>query len=573
MKNIRNFCIIAHIDHGKSTLADRLLQLTGSIDERKMKSQVLDTMDLEREHGITIKLQPARMSWQQYSLNLIDTPGHVDFGYEVSRSLAAVEGALLVIDASQGVQAQTLANLHLAQEHKLKIIPVINKIDLPAADPEKVKEELDGLNISFACEPILISAKTGQGVEQVLDAIVKHIPAPAGDSAAPARALIFDSYFDSYRGVIAYVRMFDGAIRKGETIKMVQVGKSTQALDVGSVCVGLRAESEIATGQIGYIVTSLKDVASARVGDTVTSAENGTTSALSGYKEPQPMVYAGLFTVSGEDYEDLREALGKLKLNDAALQYEPTTSTAFGFGFRAGFLGLLHLEIIKERIEREYNLDLVVTTPTVAYKRTEEKGELVWEEPWVKAEIITGQDTLGGVMQLVTVKRGALGDVDYLGDRVVLSAELPLSEVIVDFYDKLKAVTSGYGSLSYDVDGYKPADLVELDVLVADEKVDALSRMVPREQAYGIARRIVEKLKEFVPRQNFEVKLQAVVGGKVLAAERIAPFRKDVTAKLYGGDITRKRKLLEKQKKGKRKMATMGSVEVPTEVFVKLLKY
>ncbi len=591
MSSIRNFCIIAHIDHGKSTLADCLLDLTGSVEKRKMQSQVLDTMELEREHGITIKLQPARMTYTQirtgdigkknnigeepvYSLNLIDTPGHVDFSYEVSRSLAAVEGALMVVDASQGVQAQTLATLHLAQSHNLTIIPVINKIDLPAADTQKVINELDGLNIKFACAPILISAKTGENVTQVLDAIVKYIPAPKGNALAPARALIFDSYFDSYRGVIAYVRVIDGSIRAGSSIRMIQAQKDTQALEVGAVCVGLKAQESIENGQIGYIVTSLKDVASARVGDTITlTSEWGKgkeqVTALTGYREPQAMVYAGLFTASGEDYKNLREAIGKLKLNDASLQYEPATSAAFGFGFRVGFLGLLHLEIIKERLEREYNLDLVVTTPTVAYQKAEEG----WLEPWVEAEIITNQDTLGSVMQLVTKKRGTLGDVDYLGDRVVLSCALPLAEVIVEFYDQLKAVTSGYGSLSYVMGEYRPVDLVELDILVAEEKVDALARKLPRQQVESVARRIVERLKEVVPRQAFEVKLQAVVGGKVLAAERIAPYRKDVTAKLYGGDVTRKRKLLEKQKKGKKKMAAMGRVEVPTEVFVKLLKY
>ncbi len=623
MNHIRNFCIIAHIDHGKSTLADRLLELTNSIEKRKMQSQVLDTMDLEREHGITIKLQPARMEYNAFTLNLIDTPGHVDFGYEVSRSLAAVEGALLVVDASQGVQAQTLANLHLAQKHNLAIIPVINKIDLPVADLDEVKKELDALHINFACEPILVSAKTGQNVGAVLEAIVKHIPAPTGDPEAPARALIFDSKFDPYRGVITYVRMVDGCIKKGESIKMMQTETQTQAIEVGAVCVGLHPSDEIKTGQIGYIVTTLKDVSGARVGDTITKLKvesikykvdtnsdsnlpstlnllpSTSVSPLAGYRQPQPMVYAGLFTTGGEDFEKLRDALGKLKLNDASLQYEPATSKAFGFGFRAGFLGLLHLEIIKERLEREYNLDLVVTTPTVAYRQSEklkvESRKLKtdsnasspstfnlepstsaltgWEEPWVKAEIITNQDTLGGVMQLVTSKRGILGDVDYLGDRVVLTCEIPLGEIIIDFYDRLKAVTSGYGSLSYDVIGYRPADLVQMDVMVAEDIVDALSRLVPRSQVQGVARRMVEKLKELVPRQNFEVKLQVAVGGKIIAAEKLSAFRKDVTAKLYGGDVTRKRKLLEKQKKGKKKMATMGNVEVPTSVFVKLLKY
>jgi len=569
--------------------------------------------------GMNPRSNPHKSACQ---LNLIDTPGHVDFAYEVSRSLAAVEGALLVVDATQGVQAQTLANLHLAQKHNLAIIPIINKIDLPIADPDEVKKELYALNIEFVCEPILVSAKTGENVEAVLDAIVKFIPAPAGEPKAPARALVFDSYFDPYRGVITYVRMVDGSIKKGEKIRFMQTGKESEALEVGSVCLGLHPSESLETGEIGYIVTALKDVAGARVGDTITTEskvkslklkEDKSLSTLNlepstgvkplpGYKQPQAMVYAGLFSASGEDYEKLRDALGKLKLNDASLSFEPANSTAFGFGFRAGFLGLLHLEIVKERLEREYNLDLVVTIPTVAYRKhqapitksqtnlklqnTNSKqshdtshispvtnSQQSWEEPWAKLEIITSNDTLGQVMQLVTQKRGILGDVNYLGDRVVMACELPLSEVIIDFYDRLKAVTSGYGSLSYDITGYRPADLVQLDVLVAEEKVDALSHLVPRERMQGEARRIVEKLKELVPRQNFEVKLQAAVGGKIIAAERVAPFRKDVTAKLYGGDVTRKRKLLEKQKKGKKKMATLGNVEVPTSVFVKLLKY
>lgn len=604
------------------------MELTGAVAKRQMKEQVLDTMDIERERGITIKLQPAKMTWQtrdsahprpsaSYELNLIDTPGHVDFSYEVSRSLAAVEGVLLVVDATQGVQAQTLANLHLAKEAGLVIIPVINKIDLPAADVDKTIEELNALNINFACPPISISAKSGANIEKVIEAIIEFIPSPQGQTDAVTRALIFDSYFDSYRGVITYIRVVDGAIREGDELNFMQTGKVAEALEVGSVCLGLHPEGRLQAGQIGYIVTSLKDISAARVGETVTtvstsnrspsqsalragsqppttpperpesSGRAGNLQSLPGYKEPQAMVYAGLYTASGDDYQKLRDALAKLKLNDAALQYEPASSMAFGFGFRAGFLGLLHLEVVKERLEREYDLDLVVTTPTVAYRREsptsnpstpleagrQQPTSIQWEEPWVKLEIVLPEEYLGGAMQLVISRRGILGDVKYLGERVVLEAEVPLGEVIIDFYDKLKAATSGYGSVSYDLIGYRPADLVQLDILVAEDKVDALSRLVPKVNVDFIARQVVAKLKEAVPRQGFEVKLQAAVGAKIIASECITPFRKDVTEKLYGGDITRKRKLLEKQKKGKKKMARLGTVEVPTEVFVKLLKY
>lgn len=564
---IRNFSIIAHIDHGKSTLADRLLEVTGSIENRQHKEQVLDTMDIERERGITIKLQPARMNWRGYELNLIDTPGHVDFAYEVSRSLAAVEGVLLVVDATQGVQAQTLANLHMAVDHNLTIVPVINKIDLPASDPDRVIEELIGMGVEFACDPVLISAKTGSNVEAVLEAIIQYIPAPSGSITAPARALIFDSYFDSYRGVITYIRMVDGHIDAREPITMTQTQKNTEALEVGSVCVGLQPLAKLETGQIGYIVTTLKDVSAARVGDTIALSSNP-VEPLPGYAEPMPMVFAGIYTGSGEEYDKLRDALSKLKLNDASLSYEPATSQAFGFGFKAGFLGLLHLEIIKERLEREYDLELIITTPTVAYKQT----EFSWEEPWVKLELIIPESSLGQCMQLVSGRRGMLGDVNYLGQRVVLEADIPLSEVIVDFYDKLKGATSGYGSMNYALNGYRPADLVQLDILIAHEIVEPLSRLVPRQNVERIAREIVARLKNIIPRQNFEVRIQAAVGATILASERVAPYRKDVTAKLYGGDITRRRKLLEKQKKGKKKMARLGNVEVPTEVFIKVLR-
>lgn len=652
MKNIRNFCIIAHIDHGKSTLADRFLELTGSVEPRKMKAQVLDTMELEREHGITIKLQPARLYWQGFSFNLVDTPGHVDFSYEVSRSLAAVEGALLIVDATQGVQAQTIANLHQAVQYHLKIIPVINKIDLPVAEIDHTREELIDLGVEFACEPVLVSAKTGQNVEQILDAIVKYIPAPQGNQNAPTRALIFDSYFDAYRGVIAYVRVVDGAIKRGEQIEMVQTHHKSQALDVGSVCLGLHPQEQIQAGEIGYIVTALKDISGARVGDTVTaglqsqpkpphnlplgkgekaevirvypctidSYKSTPAKPLAGYREPQPVVYAGLYSTSGEDYPKLRDAIAKLKLNDASLQYEPANSTAFGFGFRVGFLGLLHLEIVKERLEREYGLSLVVTTPMVQYRKTEnptssglrgdgrkqkmnrneetepphfppckgrdQEGVIgdhprddlhksaspSYQEPWARAELVAPQEYLGAIMQIVSSHRGFVEKTEYFGDRVIVTAQIPLADIIVDFYDRLKAVTSGYGSLSYDIKEYKPADLAPLDVLIADDKIDAFSRLVPKDQAQRMARRIAEKLKEYIPRHNFEIKIQVLSGSKVLAAERITPFRKDVTAKLYGGDVTRKRKLLEKQKRGKRRMANLGKIQVPTEVFVKLLR-
>jgi len=776
MNNIRNFSIIAHIDHGKSTLADRLLELTGAVEKRKMQAQVLDTMDLEREHGITIKLQPAKMSYtpmnagstdrgctrtenpmntdgcrllyenltykirgavfkvqnqlgsghkeslyqnaleeeiknqnisyekeknisisynnktigvyrpdfviegkiiielkalpflgkepkkqlwhylkgtdyklallinfgsskaeiervvydtirdhlrsdqrpSAYILNLIDTPGHVDFGYEVSRSLAAVEGALLVVDATQGVQAQTLANLYQAYERELTIIPVINKIDLAIANVEETIAELESLKIDFACEPILISAKTGENVESVLDAVVKFVPPPKGNTNAPTRALIFDSYYDSYRGVVAYVRVVDGEINKGDAIEMIQTKQETEALETGAVCLGLHPSDKISTGDIGYIVTTLKDVSGARVGDTITKSKvesrklkedtnpnapstlnllpSTGISPLPGYAEPQPVVFAGLYTTSGADLSKLREALGKLKLNDASLSYEPQNSKAFGFGFKAGFLGLLHLEIVKERLEREYNLDLIVTTPTVDYKHISQNSKLKnqndgkdlseldthltpnvytstqYLEPWIKLEIITPQKYLGAVMQLTSSKRGIINNVEYMSDRVVACGEMPLADAIVDYYDRLKAVTSGYGSLSYEISGYRPADLVPMDILVAEEVVEPLSRLVPREQVQGASRQVVERLKDLIPRQNFEVKIQAAVHGKILASERLSPFRKDVTAKLYGGDITRKRKLLEKQKKGKKKMARIGNLEVPTDVFVKLLR-
>lgn len=570
MINIRNFCIIAHIDHGKSTLADRFLELTKVVE--KAEKQMLDTMELEQERGITIKLQPVRMEWKDYLLNLIDTPGHVDFSYEVSRSLAAVEGAILLVDASQGIQAQTLSNLHLAQNHNLTIIPVINKIDLSSARPEETKKELEALGVEFACEPILVSAKTGENVEKVLEAVVNFIPPPLGDSGAPLRALVFDSFYDPYRGVVAYVRVVDGEISAGERILMKQTSAESEALEVGKICLGLKKEEVLTAGQIGYIVTSLKDIVSVRVGDTITTGNSkqvtGNIEPLSGYREPQAMVFASLYPASSEDEENLRESLQKLKLNDASLSFTPETSKAFGRGFKCGFLGLLHLEIVKERLEREYDLSLVVTTPTVDYRMTPDG----WREPGVRLEIITPSEYLGKILSLTSGKRGQVLSTETLGERIVVVAEAPLAEVIVDFYDRLKSLTSGYGSLSYELVGYRSADLEELNIFIAGEKIEALTQLVPKIKIEKVARGLVEKLKGLLPRQNFEVKIQAAVGSRILASERISSLRKDVTAKLYGGDVTRKKKLWEKQKKGKKKMARLGRVEVPTEVFIKLLR-
>lgn len=579
---IRNFCIISHIDHGKSTLADRFLELTETIEKRKMQQQMLDSMDLERERGITIKLQPVRMVWdlsgEQYELNLIDTPGHVDFSYEVSRSLQAVEGAILLVDATQGVQAQTLANLELAKKAGLVIVPAVNKIDLPESRPEEVAFEIAEI---INCDPdeiSFISAKTGDGVRELLEKIIKVVPPPKSSQVNYTRALVFDSYFDDYRGVVAYVRVFDGEITKADEIKFVYQDQKTIASDVGAIQLGLKSQDKISTGEIGFVVTTFKDVSQARVGDTITvigldcdgkSRNADSVEPLEGYKEPRPMVYAEIYCTSGEDYGRLRESLGKLKLSDSSIVYEPANSTAFGFGFRCGFLGMLHLEIVKERLEREYDLDLVVTTPTVEYK-TENQKTL---EPWVDAELITPKQYLGRVIELMESRRGIQKNLRHLEEKVIVDYEMPLSEVIVDFYDQLKSATQGYGSVNYEFVGFRESDLVKLDFYIAEEKIDAFSRMVFRGFADKIGRLMVEKMKEFIPRQNFEVKIQAAIGGRIIASERIQAFRKDVTEKLYGGDVTRKRKLLEKQKKGKRKMAKLGRVSLPTDVFVKLLKY
>jgi len=593
MQNIRNFCIIAHIDHGKSTLADRLLEFTGTIDPRKMTNQVLDRLYLERERGITIKLTPVRMKYQGYELNLIDTPGHVDFSYEVSRSLAAVEGAILLVDATQGIQAQTLANLYLAIEQDLAIIPVINKIDLPAADVDKTKAEIVKLLGCSAEEIICASGKTGVGVPAILERVIKAVPAPSGQPDQPLRALIFDSNYDEYRGVVAYVRVVDGAIKKSDKINLMAAQAESEALDIGYFDPNYHSSGQLDTGEIGYIITSFREVGECRVGDTVTlSRAVGQTVPLKGYAEVRPMVFAGIFPKEGNEFEDLREAMGRLKLNDAALVYEPEQSQALGFGFRCGFLGLLHLEIFQERLRREFNLDLIVTVPSVAYRvRRKNSSEMetirspqqlpsagdidLIEEPWVNLDIVTPKDYLGAVMKLAQEKRGIYRNTEYLDEtRVVLHYEMPMSMILTDFYDKLKSSTSGYGSINYEMLDYRQADVVRLDILVAEDMVESLSMIVYRDEAFRRGKEVVTTLKDTLPRQMFVIKLQAAVGGQIVAGERISAFRKDVTAKLYGGDVTRKRKLLEKQRQGKKKMMAMGrgSVDIPSETFVKLLK-
>lgn len=590
-KDIRNFCIIAHIDHGKSTLSDRLLEVTGAVEKRKMKEQILDSMELEREKGITIKLAPARMSWKGTTLNLIDTPGHVDFNYEVSRSLAAVEGAVLLVDASQGVQAQTIGNLYLALEEDLTIIPVLNKIDLPAADVPRRTEELVKL---LGCDPseiLSVSGKTGEGVEDLLDAVVARIPAPAGDPNGASRALVFDSAYDDYKGVVAYIRVMDGALQKNSQIKMMATKAESEVLELGSLAAGWSPAKELETGQIGYIVTGLKDIDACRVGDTITMAKNPATQALHGYKVVKPMVFAGMFPQEGDDFQRLREAMERLKLNDSALVYEPEHSPALGYGFRCGLLGMLHLEILKERLQREFDLDLVVTVPSVAYKiyKTDGQEQVIQspaelpdptflskvEEPWVKVDIVTPGEHQGAVMQLVQERRGLYKNTEYISEnRVLLHYEIPLAMIIVDFYDKLKSVTSGYASLNYELIDYREANVAKMDILVAEEPVEAFATLVYRDEAERVGRRIVNVLKDSIPRQNFVIKLQATIGGKVVAGEKLSALRKDVTAKLYGGDVTRKRKLLEKQKKGKKKMMAMGQgkVNIPTDAYLNVLK-
>ena len=587
MENIRNFCIIAHIDHGKSTLADRMLELTGTVEMRKMKNQMLDQMDLERERGITIKLQPARMEWKGKILNLIDTPGLVDFTYEVSRSLAAVEGALLLVDATQGVEAQTLANLYLALEQNLEIIPIINKIDLPAADVEKVSQEIVNLLGCKKEEILLASAKTGKGVEKILDTIIEKVSAPKSKEKN-LQALIFDSAYDEYRGVVIYVRLFGGQIKKGDKIKFVASAETTEVLDLGFFKPHWVSAKNLADGEIGYLITGVKDLEKAKVGDTIISLDEN-TKALTGYKQIKPMVYAGIFPQEGNEYHKLREAILKLKLSDSSLIFEPTSSQALGFGFRCGFLGLLHLEIFQERLKREFNLSLIVTTPTVAYNiylRNGEKMVLTTpnempdpskiervDEPYMNIEIISPQKYMGELMEYVISQKGIFKNTQYLDeDRLILSFDIPLASILVDFYDSIKSISSGYASLNYDFSDYRSCEIVKVDVLVAELRVEALTSLVYKDEAHRVGKRIVERLKDVLPRQQFVLKLQAAVGGKIIAGERLSALRKDVTAKLYGGDVTRKRKLLDKQKKGKKKMAQVGKVEIPQEAYLAVLK-
>ena len=592
--HIRNFSIIAHIDHGKSTLADRLIEYTGTLSKREMEEQILDSMDLERERGITIKAQAVRSIYkarngEEYMLNFIDTPGHVDFTYEVSRALAACEGALLVIDATQGIEAQTLANVYLALDNDLEIIPVINKIDLPSADPEHVKREIEDVIGIDASDAVLCSAKTGIGIEDVLEAIVARVPAPQGDAEAPLKALVFDSKFDAYKGVVLYIRIMQGRLRKGMKIRMMATGAEFDVTEVGYFKPGLVNVDELEEGQVGFFAASIKNVKDARVGDTVTDADNPAEKALPGYRKATPMVYCGLYPVENSDYDNLRDALEKLQLNDASLVFEPETSTALGFGFRCGFLGLLHMEIIQERLEREYNLDLITTAPNVVYRITKTDGSVVMvdnplnypdpaeielaEEPYVKASLMAPQEYVGNIMDLCTARRGEFQDMVYLDStRVELHYEMPLNEIIYDFFDALKSRTRGYGSLDYEMDEYRPSKLVKLDILLNGDMVDALSFILFADNAYPRARKICEKLKENIPRQMFEIPVQAAIGGKVIARETIKALRKDVLAKCYGGDITRKKKLLEKQKEGKKRMRTFGTVSVPSEAFMAVLK-
>lgn len=593
-KKIRNFSIIAHIDHGKSTLADRLIEYTGTLTKREMEAQILDSMDLERERGITIKAQAVRSSYQaqngeEYMLNFIDTPGHVDFTYEVSRALAACEGALLVIDATQGIEAQTLANVYLALDNDLEIIPVINKVDLPSADPERVKHEIEEVIGIDASEAVLTSAKTGLGIEDVLEAIVAKVPAPSGDSGSPLKALVFDSKFDAYKGVVLYVRVIDGCIKPGMKIRMMATGAEFEVTEVGVFKPNLVNVDSLEVGQVGFFAAAIKNVKDARVGDTVTDANNPAAEALPGYRKATPMVFCGLYPVENSDYDNLRDALEKLQLNDASLVFEPETSAALGFGFRCGFLGLLHMDVIKERLEREYNLTLITTAPNVIYQvfRTNGDVELVdnpsnfpdptvidhVEEPYVNATIIVPKDYVGAVMELSQEKRGEYENMTYLDEtRVMIHYALPLSEIIYDYFDRLKSVTRGYASLDYELAGYRASSLVKVDILLNGEPVDALSAIVHREKAVSRGRQLVEKLRSLIPRQMFEIPVQAAIGNKVIARENVRAMRKDVLAKCYGGDISRKRKLLEKQKEGKKRMKQVGSVELPQEAFMAILK-
>ena len=593
-QKIRNFCIIAHIDHGKSTLADRILEITGVMTEREMEEQVLDSMDLEKERGITIKSKAVRLIYkdekgEEYIFNLIDTPGHVDFTYEVSRSLAACEGAILVVDASQGIEAQTLANVYLALENNLEILPVINKIDLPSAQPEVVKKEIEDVIGLDASRAPLISAKNGIGIDEVLKGIVGQIPPPSGDEDAPLRALIFDSYYDNYKGVIAFVRIKEGTVKPGDKIKMMATGKEFEVTDVGFFRPILVSADELKAGDVGYIAASIKNVRDTRVGDTITHVDRPALEPLPGYRKINPMVFSGIYPADGAEYDDLRDALEKLQINDAALSFEPETSAALGFGFRCGFLGLLHMDIVQERLEREYNIDLVTTAPSVIYRVHKVNGDVIEisnptnlppaveidyiEEPVVKAQIMSPTEYVGAIMELCQDRRGTYKHMEYIEEkRVMITYELPLNEIVYDFFDALKSRTRGYASFDYELLGYRKADLVKLDILLNGELVDALSLIVHKDKAYSRGRAIAEKLKELIPRQLFEIPIQAAIGNKIIARETIKALRKDVLAKCYGGDITRKKKLLEKQKEGKKRMRQVGTVEVPQEAFMAVLK-
>ena len=590
---IRNFCIIAHIDHGKSTVADRILQLSGIVPEREMRDRFLDRMDIEQERGITIKSQAVRVPWTfdgtEYTLGMIDTPGHVDFTYEVSRALAACEGAVLLVDATQGIEAQTLSNLYMAIDHDLAIIPVLNKIDLPSAEPDKHAEEIAGL---IGCDPsevLRVSGKTGEGVSELLDRIVADVPAPTGDPDAPARALIFDSVYDSYRGIVTYIRMVDGELRSREKLHMMGIGMTHDPIEIGVISPDMMPTKALGAGEVGYVITGAKDVSQSKVGDTITSALKPAADPLEGYRDPQPMVYAGLFPIDNAQYPELREALDKLKLNDAALIYEPETSVALGFGFRCGFPGLLHMEVVKERLEREFNLDLIATSPSVDYHVYKTDGEMIdvrspqdlpeatrierIEEPYLKAKIICPPEYTGAVMQLAIEHRGITTDMIHLTSKSVeMRFDMPLAELILDFFDQLKSRTKGYASLDYEFNEYRPSELVKLDILLSGDEVDALSFIVHKDKAYGLARGLCDKLKEIIPRQLFEVPIQGAIGNKIIARSTVKARRKDVLAKCYGGDISRKRKLLEKQKEGKKRMKAIGSVEVPQEAFMAILK-
>ena len=593
-KHIRNFCIVAHIDHGKSTLADRIMDLTGAVSAREAKQQLLDSMDIERERGITIKLTPVRMHYtydgEEYELNLIDTPGHVDFTYEVSRSLKACEGAILIVDASQGVEAQTLTNVYLALDNDLEIIPVINKIDLPSARPDEVKAEIEDVIGLPADDAPLISAKEGIGIDKVMEQVITLLPPPKGDFNKPLKALIFDSFYDSYKGAISIIRVFDGCVRAGDKIKMMATGATFDVTEVGYFTPGSTQAESLGAGDVGYLCASIKNVSDTKVGDTITLANNPTAEALPGFKEAEPMVFSGVYPADGARYDDLKEALEKLKLNDAALFYEPEVSVALGFGFRCGFLGLLHMEIIEERLEREFDLDLITTAPSVSYRVVTTKGETLeisnptalpnmsevdhLEEPMVKASIYTPPEYVGTIMELCQDKRGSFINMTYIETtRVLLEYEMPLGEIIYDFFDSLKSRSKGYASLDYEMNGYKKSDLVKMDILLNGEVCDALSLIIHRDKAYARGRAIAEKLKDVIPRQQFEIPIQAAIGGKVIARETVKAVRKDVLAKCYGGDITRKKKLLEKQKEGKKRMRQIGSVEVPSEAFMTILKF